>query len=102
MVITFLNPVLDYVKTSSTTFDFSVDFDGNVEYIRPVTVWEDEEELLIKFLIEGGHIPLNERTEGHISVDHGKVEVYYSTCLGLGEDYTDDTWVDGNSSVTIS
>lgn len=102
MVITFLNPVLDYVKSCFTTFDFSVDFDGNVEYIQPVTVWKDEEELLVKFLVEGGHIPVNERTEGHISVDQGKVDVYYSTCLRLGEDFTDDSWVDGHSSVTIS
>jgi len=94
---------------SDFEFEFSLDFQGQVEYIESEDTDEFlEYELLLLFLVKKELIPINERTEGmvlFIPVDNepdGKIFISYQTCLNVGEDWNDDMWETGKSEILVS
>lgn len=70
-------------------FDFSVDYEGDIEYVEPQT---NENEEVLKFLINKDYIPVNERTEGNVIIKMGIVYLDYRTCTEVGEDWDEDIW----------
>jgi hypothetical protein len=94
---------------SDFEFEFSLDFQGQVEYIESEDTDEFlEYELLLLFLVKKELIPINERTEGmvlFIPMDNqpdGKIFISYQTCLNVGEDWNDDMWETGKSEILVS
>jgi hypothetical protein len=94
---------------SDFEFEFSLDFQGQVEYIESEDTDEFlEYELLLLFLVKKELIPINERTEGmvlFIPTDNqpdGKIFISYQTCLNVGEDWNDDMWETGKSEILVS
>ena len=83
-------------------FEFSLDFQGQVEYIES----EDTDQFLelervVLFLVEKDLIPINERTEGVVTIKDGVVEIDYKTCSQLGEDWGDDVWDEHITKVSV-
>lgn len=98
MVITFFNSVREFITNNFTRFNFRIDSEGRVVHVTD-NEFKVEQKLLVELLVSGGHIPTNFETEGHFVVNHGKVEVGYTTYFD--EDDEDDT-EDGYKSLTIS
>ncbi len=80
---------------SDIDFEFSIDFDGVVEYIESTSTEQFlEYENVLLFLVEKGLIPINERTKGFVTTKMGIVYIKYETCTQVGEDWDDDVWED--------
>jgi hypothetical protein len=74
-------------------FDFSVDFDGEVEDISSYTEVTDTDcQLFLNKILQKKK--LGERTEGNCKVENGVVKLNYRVCMELGEDYDSDDWDD--------
>ena len=74
-------------------FDFSVDFDGEVEDISSYTdVTDTDCEQLMKKILDKKKLGLGERSEGGCVVVNGVVKLDYKVCMELGEDYDTDQW----------
>ena len=74
-------------------FDFSVDFDGEVEDICSYTEVTDTDcERLMKKILDKKKLGLGERSEGGCVVVNGVVKLDYKVCMELGEDYDTDQW----------
>ena len=87
--------VLLNFKLLDMEFDFSVDFDGEVEDISSYTEVTDTDcETFLKRLLTKKKIGLGERTEGNCKVVNGVVKLDYRVCMELGEDYDSDVWDD--------
>jgi hypothetical protein len=89
------------ISNKDFDFEFSVDFQGNVEYVifeyGCLDNRDNEEEenflrLFLRLLIEKGIVPIGERTEGEIVVKSGVVYSEYKVCTQVGEDWGDDEW----------
>ena len=97
------------ILTSNVEFEFSLDFQGMVEYIESddTDQFLEYEEVLL-FLVKKELIPINERTEGFVKCIplnnewEGIVHITYQTCLNLGEDWNDDMWDSGKSERLVS
>ena len=90
---TLFKSQIENTLTTNVEFEFSLDFQGQVEYIES----EDTDQFLelervVLFLVEKDLIPINERTEGVVTIEDGVVEIDYKTCSQLGEDWGDDVW----------
>lgn len=80
---------------SDVDFEFSIDFQGQVEYIESVSTEQFlEYESILLFLVEKGLVPINERTKGFVTIKMGIVYIKYETCTQVGEDWDDDVWED--------
>ena len=78
--------------------EFSLDFQGQVEYIESENTDQFlEYELVLHFLVEKDLIPINERTEGIVTIKMGIVYLDYKTCTQVGEDWNDDVWEEETS-----
>ena len=88
---------------SDVEFEFSLDFQGQVEYIESENTDQFlEYELVLLFLVEKELVPINERTEGVVSVESGMVHISYKTCTQVGEDWNDDVWDEGTSEHSVN
>lgn len=88
---------------SDMEFEFSLDFQGQVEYIESENTDQFlEYELVLLFLVEKDLIPINERTEGLVTVESGMVYISYKTCTQVGEDWNDDVWNEGTSEHSVN
>jgi len=65
---------------------FTIDCDGDIEYVTPM-----EYEDFVENLVNGGTIPVAERTEGTIYPDG---RIVYRICTEVSEDWNDDVWED--------
>ena len=97
------------ILTSNVEFEFSLDFQGMVEYIESDDTDQFlEYEQVLLFLVKKELIPINERTEGIVKCIpvnnewEGIVYITYQTCLNLGEDWNDDMWDSGKSERLVS
>jgi hypothetical protein len=97
------------ILTSNVEFEFSLDFQGMVEYIESDDTDQFlEYEQVLLFLVKKELIPINERTEGFVKCIplnnewEGIVHITYQTCLNLGEDWNDDMWDSGKSERLVS
>ena len=89
--------------SSDMEFEFSLDFQGQVEYIESENTDQFlEYELVLLFLVEKDLIPINERTEGLVTVESGMVYISYKTCTQVGEDWNDDVWNEGTSEHSVN
>jgi ABC-type molybdate transport system substrate-binding protein len=84
--------------SSDMEFEFSLDFQGQVEYVESENtdqffVYES----VLLFLVEKGLVPINERTEGVVTIEMGIVYLDYKTCTQVGEDWNDDVWEEETS-----
>lgn len=88
---------------SEFEFEFSVDFQGQVEYIESDDTDQFlEYELVLLFLIDKDLVPVNERTEGRVFVLSGIIYIDFRTCSQVGEDWDDDTWEKGSYEISVS
>jgi hypothetical protein len=99
---TLFKSQIENTLTTNVEFEFSLDFQGQVEYIES----EDTDQFLelervVLFLVERGLIPINERTEGVVTIKDGVVEIDYKTCSQLGEDWGDDVWDEHITKVSV-
>ena len=99
---TLFKSQIENTLTTNVEFEFSLDFQGQVEYIES----EDTDQFLelervVLFLVEKDLIPINERTEGVVSIKDGVVEIDYKTCSQLGEDWGDDVWDEHITKVSV-
>ncbi len=97
------------ILTSNVEFEFSLDFQGMVEYIESDDTDQFlEYEQVLLFLVKKELIPINERTEGFVKCIplnnewEGIVYITYQTCLNVGEDWNDDMWDSGKSERLVS
>lgn len=86
------------ILSSDMEFEFSLDFQGQVEYVESENtdqffVYES----VLLFLVEKGLVPINERTEGVVTIKMGIVYLDYKTCTQVGEDWNDDVWEEETS-----
>jgi hypothetical protein len=98
MISTLLTHILiERLKTENVSFDFSIDFQGQTEYIESEDTEQflDYEVILQHFVHVVGGIPINERTEGTLLCKNGVVQIWYNTCTQVGEDWDSDNWVSG-------
>lgn len=70
-------------------FEFSIDYSGDIEYVEPETNVNEE---VLKYLVKNDYIPVNERTEGSVTIKMGIVYIDYRTCTQVGEDWDTDVW----------
>lgn len=83
---------------SDVEFEFSLDFQGQVEYIESENTDQFlEYELVLLFLVDKGLVPINERTEGVVTIKMGIVYLDYKTCTQVGEDWNEDVWEEETS-----
>jgi hypothetical protein len=99
---TLFKSQIENTLTTNVEFEFSLDFQGQVEYIES----EDTDQFLelervVLFLVEKDLIPINERTEGVVTIKDGVVEIDYKTCSQLGEDWGDDVWDEHITKVSV-
>lgn len=88
---------------SDVEFEFSLDFQGQVEYIESENTDQFlEYELVLLFLVEKDLIPINERTEGIVTIESGMVYISYKTCTQVGEDWNDDVWDEKTSEHSVN
>ena len=74
-------------------FDFSISFDGEIEYVSPyVDSTSIDCEVILKKLLEKKVIDLGERSEGNIVIEDDVIILYYRVCVNLGEDRYSDEW----------
>ena len=93
---------IEKTLNSNVEFEFSLDFQGQVEYIESEDTDQFlEYELVLLFLVDKGLVPINERTEGVITIENGVVEIDYKTCSQLGEDWGDDVWDEHITKVSV-
>jgi hypothetical protein len=97
MTTTYLSEMRETLSIDSE-FEFSIDFQGQVEYVES----EDTDQFLVYesvvlFLVEKGIIPVNERTEGVVTIKMGIVYLDYKTCTQVGGDWNDDVWEEETS-----
>jgi hypothetical protein len=90
---TIIKSEIEETLKSNFEFEFSLDFQGQVEYIES----EDtdrflEYERVLLVLVDKGIVPINERTEGTIQNQNGIIYTSYRTCTQVGEDWYDDNW----------
>jgi len=102
MDTTYISEIRETLS-SDMEFEFSIDFQGQVEYIES----KDTEQFLVYesvvlFLVEKGIIPINERTEGFIDVKSRIVSVNYRTCTQVGEDWNEDVWEEYSTNVIVT
>ncbi len=84
---------IEKTLTSDVEFEFSLDFQGQVEYLESENTDEFLElELVLLFLVDKGLIPINERTEGVVTIEMGIVYLDYKTCTRVGGDWDEDVW----------
>jgi len=84
---------IEKTLNSNVEFEFSLDFQGQVEYIESEDTDQFlEYELVLLFLVDKGLVPINERTEGVITIENGVVEIDYKTCTQVGGDWDEDVW----------
>jgi hypothetical protein len=77
MNTTFTSQIEKTLK-SDVEFEFSLDFQGQVEYIESEDTDQFlEYELVLLFLVDKGSVPINERTEGVVTIKDGIVEITY-------------------------
>ena len=86
-----------------TEFEFSIDFQGQVEYVES----ENTDQFLVYesivlFLVEKGIIPVNERTEGYIQIKSGITTLNYRTCTQVGEYSYQDVWSDDSFKCVVT
>ncbi len=99
---TLFKSQIENTLTTNVEFEFSLDFQGQVEYIESEDTDQFEElERVVLFLVEKDLIPINERTEGVITIENGVVEIDYKTCTQLGEDWGDDVWDEHITKVSV-
>jgi alpha-galactosidase len=102
MDTTFISQIKDTLK-SDMEFEFSLDFQGQVEYVESENTDQFlEYELVLLFLVEKDLIPINERTEGIVTIESGMVYISYKTCTQVGEDWNDDVWNEGTSEHSVN
>ena len=95
---TMFNSQIKKTLNSDMEFEFSLDFQGQVEYIESENTDQFlEYELVLLFLVEKDLIPINERTEGIVTIKMGIVYLDYKTCTQVGEDWNDDVWEEETS-----
>jgi hypothetical protein len=99
---TLFKSQIENTLTTNVEFEFFLDFQGQVEYIES----EDTDQFLelervVLFLVEKDLIPINERTEGVVTIKDGVVEIDYKTCSQLGEDWGDDVWDEHITKVSV-
>ena len=95
---TMFNSQIKKTLNSDMEFEFSLDFQGQVEYIESENTDQFlEYELVLLFLVEKDLIPINERTEGIVTIKMGIVYLDYKTCTQVGEDWNDDVWEEKTS-----
>lgn len=70
-------------------FEFSIDFSGDIEYVEPETKVNEN---VLGYLVKNDYIPVNERTEGSVTIKMGVVYIDYRTCTQVGEDWDTDVW----------
>jgi hypothetical protein len=88
--------------TSNVEFEFELDFQGQVDYLQSVDTDQFlEYEQVLLFLVEKGLVPINEKTEGVITIKDGVVEIDYKTCTQVGEDWGDDVWDEHITKVSV-
>lgn len=101
MVTSEIPQILNTME-NNLDFDFSVDFQGQVEYIESTSTEQFLEfELLLLYLINRELVPVNERTEGSVVIDSGTLYIKYSTCSQVGGDWNEDVWETGSSEHSI-
>lgn len=85
-------------------FDFSVDYDGDIEDVSPYDddLTETECEEVVKKLVEKDLIELGERSEGNIDISNGIIRLDYRVCTEVGEDWGDDVWEDVTREYPVS
>lgn len=84
--------------SSDMEFEFSLDFQGQVEYVESENTDQFFVfETVLLFLVEKDLIPINERTEGVVTIENGVVEIFYNTCTKVGEDWNEDVWEEKTS-----
>ena len=67
---TMFNSQIKKTLNSDMEFEFSLDFQGQVEYIESENTDQFlEYELVLLFLVEKDLIPINERTEGIVTIE---------------------------------
>jgi hypothetical protein len=89
--------------TSDVEFEFELDFQGQVDYIESVDTDQFlEYEQVLLFLVEKGLVPINEKTEGVVTIENGVVEIFYKTCTQVGEDWNDDVWDEKTSEHSVN
>ncbi len=99
---TLFKSQIENTLTTNVEFEFSLDFQGQVEYIESENTDQFEElERVVLFLVEKDLIPINERTEGVVTIKDGVVEIDYKTCSQLGEDWGDDVWDEHITKVSV-
>ena len=87
---------------SNNEFEFSIDFQGQVEYLESENTEQFLElELVLLYLVDKGLIPINERTEGVVTIQNGIVEITYKTCTQVGSDWDEDVWEEGSSETSV-
>jgi hypothetical protein len=89
------------ILSKDNSFEYSVDFNGDVEYVTPHS---EENEYVVRYFVETGNIPVNERTEGFITTNNEVgllVDIQYRTCTQVGEDWDSDVWVEGHEVVKM-
>ena len=95
---TMFNSQIKKTLNSDMEFEFSLDFQGQVEYVESENTDQFlEYELVLLFLVEKDLIPINERTEGIVTIKMGIVYLDYKTCTQVGEDWNDDVWEEETS-----
>ncbi len=90
---TMFKSEIEKTLTSDVEFEFSLDFQGQVEYLES----EDTDQFLelervLLFLVDKELIPINERTEGVVTIEKGIVYLDYKTCTRVGSDWDEDVW----------
>jgi hypothetical protein len=99
---TLFKSQIENTLTTNVEFEFSLDFQGQVEYIESENTDQFlEYELVLLFLVEKGFVPINERTEGIITIESGTVHISYKTCNQVGEDWNDDVWDEKTSEHSV-
>ena len=84
------------ILSKDNTFEYSVDYNGDVEYVTPHS---EENEYVVRYFVETGNIPVNERTEGFITTNTEVgllVDIQYRTCTQVGEEWDSDVWEEGH------
>lgn len=90
---TIVKTNIEKTLKSDFEFEFSLDFQGQVEYIESDDTDQFlEYELVLLYLVDKDIVPINERTEGTIQNHKGIIYTSYRTCTQVGEDWGDDVW----------
>jgi hypothetical protein len=87
---------LHNILTSGVDVQFSVDYNGDVEFVTPHS---EENEYVVRYFVESGEIPTNERTKGFITTTNEVglvVHISYQTCTQVCDDWYSDVWEEGH------